>query len=58
MTETPILTQMFNDIMDGIEAHFGKEGLAKVVEHCRSAERARKHNAEIDELEAALTAGK
>lgn len=57
MTEMPILTLILGDIFDGIEAHFGKDGLAKILEHCRAAESARESNAEIDDLEAALTTG-
>jgi hypothetical protein len=45
------------DTLNGIETHFGKEGLDKVVEHAKAANKARERNAEIDEIEATLPAG-
>ena len=52
-----ILKTVLGDVFDAIEALYGTDGLERIVDHCRAAERARASNAEIDEIEAAISSG-
>lgn len=55
-TEREYLTKLIlMDVLDGVEQHFGADGLAQIVSHARLKNRAREDNKFIDELEAAIT---
>mgnify|MGYP001584742398 CR=1 FL=1 len=50
-TRAHLLQMMLDDALDSVKVIYGDEGLKNVVGHMSAVNKAREHNAELDEIE-------